>query len=94
MTDYEYEEKNGSTFMDGAGVVAKTATGVGVGLIGAAIGVAALAAAEITLPAMLCLKAAGIVGGGVGLVFGVNSVQKRKNREQDAKDALEALFKK
>ena len=83
MTDYDYEKKNGDGIIEGAGIVAKTAAGVGIGLIGAAVGVAALSAAEVALPAMLCLKAAGIVGGGIGLIFGVNSVQKRKNNNID-----------
>lgn len=73
--EFEKDElKNG--VIKGAGVVAKTATGAGIGLLGAAVGIAALATADIVLPALLCLKAAGIVGGGIGLIFGVNSFKK------------------
>ena len=64
--------------IEGVGVIAKTATGVGLGLLGAALGVAALATADVILPALLCLKAAGVVGGGIGLIFGVSSFKKNK----------------
>ena len=79
MEDFEMmeEEKEGEiTVLNGFGVVATTAAGVGVGLLGSALGVAALAAAEVVLPALLCLKAAGVVGGGVGFVIGLKAAKK------------------
>jgi hypothetical protein len=78
MSEIKNDEKTKNIALSGVGVVATTATGVGVGLLGAAVGVAALAAVDIVLPALLCLKAAGVVGGGVGLLFGVNSTKKNK----------------
>lgn len=78
MVEIKKNENEKNMTINGVEVIAKTATGVGVGLLGAAVGVAALAAADIVLPALLCLKAAGVVGGGIGLLFGVNSVKKNK----------------
>ncbi len=72
------EEKDKISVTDGFGIVGKTITGVGVGLLGASVGVAVLAASEVILPALLCLKAAGLIGGGVGLALGVNSAKKKK----------------
>jgi hypothetical protein len=81
MTDSKNSKnKSRSVAVDGISIAAKTATGVGVGLIGAAVGVAALATADIVLPALLCLKAAGVVGGGIGLISGVNSTKKNRKK--------------
>ena len=72
----------GDSILSGVNVVATTAAGLGVGLIGASLAVASLAAVEVVLPALLCLKAGGLLGGGCGLVFGVNSARKRMDKKR------------
>ena len=52
-------------------VVAITAACTGVGIIGAIGAVTAAAVGEVVLPAVLCMKVAGITGGAIGLAFGI-----------------------
>jgi hypothetical protein len=54
----------------------KTALGLGVGIT-AGIGVlAAVAVAEVTIPAILIFKALGLTGGAIGFLQGTRSLKK------------------
>ena len=55
---------------------ATTVAGAGLGLIAGVAGIAAAAAIEIVLPVTLCLWAAGVSGGALGLLLGIG--QKKK----------------
>lgn len=52
-------------------VAAKTAVGVGVGAVAGIGAVVAIAAAEVTLPALVVLKAFGFAGGAIGFLSGL-----------------------
>jgi len=56
---------------------ASTVAGAGLGLITGVAGIAAVAAIEIVLPVSLCLWAAGVSGGAIGLLLGLDSKKKR-----------------
>jgi len=55
---------------------ATTVAGAGLGLIAGVAGIAAAAAIEIVLPVSLCLWAAGVSGGAVGLLLGLDKKKK------------------
>ncbi|MCB4791419.1 MAG: hypothetical protein LHV68_05980 [Elusimicrobia bacterium] len=74
------EEEKKFGVLEGFEVAATTAAGIGAGLVVAAVSVAALASAELVLPALLCLKASGVLGGGAGFIFGVRMTKKRKSK--------------
>ncbi|MBF0573747.1 MAG: hypothetical protein HQK69_08310 [Desulfamplus sp.] len=84
--DYEYDENiwedgNRVGFTDVMQVGSKVLIGGGIGLLGgvAAIAVAA-SAAEVVVTGVIT-KIAGVVGGAVGLSWGLNSIKKKKSKE-------------
>lgn len=59
-------------------IAAVTVACAGLGVIGGIWIVTAAAAAEIVLPAALCLNVGGITGGALGLVFGIGKKKENK----------------
>ena len=58
-------------------VIASTATGAGVGVLGAVAGIAvATVCGEVVLPVALCLWAGGITFGALGLILGLGKKKK------------------
>ncbi|MDO8805449.1 MAG: hypothetical protein Q7R35_13590 [Elusimicrobiota bacterium] len=55
---------------------AGTVAGAGLGVIAGIAGIAAAAAIEIVLPVSLCLWAAGVSGGAIGLMLGMDPKKK------------------
>lgn len=67
------EQKRNINLLKPLRVVAVTTACAAIGVLGAIGAVTIAAAAEVVLPAALCLKAAGIAGGAVGLFLGLSS---------------------
>ena len=78
MTDDE-EKKKPINWGKPVKVVAVTAACAGVGIIGAIGAVTCCAVSEVVLPAVLCMKVAGITGGAIGLVLGIG---KKKGKSE------------
>ena len=63
--------RKGIDFTKPIKVVAVTCACAGAGVIGAIGAVTAAAVGEVVLPALLCMKVAGITGGAIGLALGL-----------------------
>ncbi len=60
-------------------IALKTTLGAGIGVIGGVLGsIIAVQALEMAVPALLITKAAGVIGGTAGMLFGLNSTEKER----------------
>ncbi|MBI4766578.1 MAG: hypothetical protein HY787_18590 [Deltaproteobacteria bacterium] len=75
--EYDFDKNKKGNFLYNLGNLAgKTAVGLGVGIT-AGVGVmAAIAVAEITIPAAIIFNALGLTGGALGFLHGTRSLKK------------------